>query len=652
MDRKGHYLRPGTRSTQPGVIFGVIVHADVPTARHSAGWQVQSWHSAHVCVMYRARDKWSAPQECYVTTPDALREWISERAARRRINWVIAPVASEALTLSKWWEYAESQGINLGMYRDPADGDDRSGDLAAGVHIDTLHTSARCDIVAYRERGVRYRWVSARNYGWDDGTIGRSGDSDTSTGERQQGQACASSAVSGGSQAIALASRLRDLGIWYGRIAQAPLGTTCGQLAWGVLRSRAPARTLCTHSDADCHRLERASAHGGRASIWYIGHVGGRQGGDSRVHGGGTGLARAHISGPIYHVDVRSMYPWILRDRSYPVKLCGYSNGGRPADIIELAAGLGVIARVRIESERAEFPQRYERGVRYPVGRFTTYLTGPELIELSKCGEIIKVYEYALYKLARPFTESMDALLSDRESCRERGDAAGEQFAKLVANSLAGKLAQRQGRWKRDAHLDETGKWGDSHVLNRRTGTVTRIRHLCGLAWRWVDDESGSGPHTAAFAYLTSYGRLHMAAIRAAMPPLSVVSQDTDGLWCTEEGYHSLISAGILGHGGVGQLRTVGSARTAIFLGARHYCTDGQWTLAGYCDPVVDQNTGRVLHSQHTPLFQAGCVGPPGKVFVATHDSLLPADLEDGIVGEDGWVRPRRLLSRWREDEL
>lgn len=337
------------------------------------------------------------------------------------------------------------------------------------------------------------------------------------------------------------------------------------------------------------------------------------------------------------------MYPYLLREEWYPVKLLSYRENVPPRAPVELARDLGVIADVLIDTRVPEYPRRRGDRIDYPIGRFQTTLTGPELLALSNDGEIIKCHAMATYRMDRPFGSACTALLRLRAEACSAGAVSSEGHAKLLANSLAGKLAQRAGGWVRSANLDDPGNWGESYHYDLRTGARVRARHANGWCWTWTPDASGRGPYTFAFAYLAAYGRLTMRRYRAALPPRAVVSQDTDGLWVTAAGLEALAALDASGLDQPGDLRVTATAHTATFYGPRHYCVDGEWTLAGFHKPVVSDDGNTVKDTYDQSIWAERHFAPPSETIRRVRESHLTLSDIGGDVGEDGWVTPRRV---------
>jgi hypothetical protein len=110
---------------------------------------------------------------------------------------------------------------------------------------------------------------------------------------------------------------------WWSEHARAPFGATAGQCGVSILRTHAPKKCLTSHRCEHTARLERSASFGGRASTWFVGGIGD----GVRVVGTANEIdgerVRWRERGPVTQVDVRSMYPTILRDERFPVSLSG-----------------------------------------------------------------------------------------------------------------------------------------------------------------------------------------------------------------------------------------------------------------------------------------------------------------------------------------
>lgn len=641
-ERKGHYLAAATKPRLPGSMFTLTV---TPLLRGD-GTQPNTTYSrfgrAHITYSRRYQDRWTSPEVVSCSTAKGAIQWMEERASAHRTNWVVAPIATDAMTLLNWWNYAESQGIQWDQVKltSPLNTSSRRTDTP--VTFSRFVARGTPDIIRYSHRDVVWQWVSGLQYLPDGAEAMGKADPDVTEYTRQAGTRALIKQEWSTTEAMQWHRAMVRFMAWWSAHALAPWGATIGQLAIGMLRTHAPKKTLCTHSVPEIHALERAASFGGRATCWYVGSVGnGINGPEVHTDKDGEQTLR-QVTGPVTHIDVSSMYPSILRDMAFPVKLRFLEQEINPAKIVELCNSWGAIAKVTINTPIAEFPRRDGDVITYPVGRFTTVLAGPELLRAAQLADIERVHVAAVYNLARPFQTVAETLIRLRAAASRADYATTALPAKLLANSLGGKLAQRTGGWERCPKMDEPGRWGMLHTVHAQTGARERYRYLAGLCWQWAPDKTGSGPFTAAFAYLTAYGRMMMADIRRVCPARSVVSQDTDGLWVLPAALDAIRAAGMLDAQAAGKLRVVGSATNARWYGPRHYCTDGEWTLAGFSSAVVDSDNRTIWDSVKSSLWARHTPGAPDETVTTIRRSVIKPDLSGASLDRDGWTIPLR----------
>jgi DNA polymerase type B, organellar and viral len=337
------------------------------------------------------------------------------------------------------------------------------------------------------------------------------------------------------------------------------------------------------------------------------------------------------------------MYPAILAREHFPVRHYSYRYDPPAREPQELAHSFGVIARVTIETDTPEYPVRRGGDIHYPVGRFQTTLTGPELLALRKDGKVLKCHAMMLYEMGRPFKQAAECMLAAREEAKKYGDGAWEAFSKLVANALAGKLAQRKGEWQERRRKAPAQSWGEWTESTGKSGLVRRYRAVAGLVWEYIRDKHGAGPCTFAFAYLTAYGRLQMRRIREKCPPETVISQDTDGIWVTTAGGIALKDAGLLAKTGPGFLRFTEQAEAARFFAPRHYWTPQLWRLAGFSHGEYNPFTQEVLSSVKLNPLHWSAIARPTATFLRTNAKKLSPVLRSAELDQWGWAHAKTI---------
>lgn len=642
MDRKGHYLKPGTKPTAPNVVFAVVMSPTIVETRgkHAGYWE--SWGGADVCCSKYRRGRWSMIRGARAETPDELHDWMAKHADRAARNYVVTPDGAGSLAVGQVWDHLCTAPVK---WRLP--GTVWSAKTIAKFPHDTTWVrrctlTPRCLIFDYSRRGVRWVWLNGHQHlGMTEGEIGRTiGAPWEDTGEYDP--ADATEVHTSQARAVLWCRAYQHLSDWWRSTAKAPFGLTAASMAIGVLRTHIRNKQLCTHANPAAHELEREACYGGSLRTWFFGDIGNPRRFSTAAHPAPPRSCYGTLPGPLHQLDVRSMYPWLLRERRYPTRIADVYYRMHPSDLLHWCRTLAVLARVTVETDVPEYPLRTKTGIEYPVGRFTTVLTGPELLRIAAEGRIAHVHYVVTYLTGTPFRDAAAALIRMRDSARDETNPGWGVFAKQVAVSLAGKLAQKRGEWHELEDYPPTvqfGEWTEAAARGRRR---RRFRSMAGLVWEFQPDASGAGPYTAAFAYLCAYGRMHMRSIRDECPRGSVVSMDTDGLWVFPDAVAACRRLRQAVQAEAGDLCVKHTSKCGRFFGPKHYFLDSGWVLAGFSEMLVKRSGREVADvRRHTPI--AGPLGaPPRGTSVEHRTSALVLSSAGVSIGPDGWAEPRR----------
>lgn len=641
----GRWVRPHTGLTAPSRVVSVAVESRAADDREGGRSTRLILNRVFVRTACYRRGAWHNGPAPVFDNGDKFHDWLESYAQPKRATYVVAPVASNVLTLTGFLGRLSS----LGATWDSAGGPAGSGPPAARrrprYRVRSWVVSGVPDIVRYGVAGATIVWLSGRQYlnlphSQLEATVGYPGPGpDARTGLPSVGTRTAAQVAGCWLQAV---TRLAD---WWRAVRGGRWSDTVSGLAMNYFRSRLTERTILDHDDEAAGQLERHGIFGGRASVYYTGDVV-HERGVGRV--GVQGMAsqgQRSVAGPVTLADVRSMYPFLLASKPYPVRLAGVIDRPRVRACTDLLERYGVIASVQLDARFPEYPYRSDDGIVYPVGRFNTVLCGPELERACKAGEVSQVYRLAYYVMGRPFDGMARSLIEMRQAYKREGNPGWELFVKLLSNSFAGKLAQRRHRWERRPGVVPEQDWGEWVVAGTTNTARTVYRSIAGMVQERVEDTGKRRTMGQCFAYLTSYGRLYMRDVRAHCPPGSVVSQDTDGLWLLPTGLDALTAAGLLRADAPGTLRVVRSEDDARFWGPKHYVAGGRWTLAGltagveWCGGVefVDRCHANPAHG--SPQQAADWVEEYARPVTL---GTLPVG---GSVNAAGWVEPFVLIA-------
>lgn len=643
-DRKGSYLtRPG-RASAPVSLVSVVVTTDHDRELGgSAAVAEATFRQAFVCVTRRVRDHWTPTTELAFGDAGAFWLWLDEWARAGRRTMVVSPVASDSLTLLGFWGMVDRAGA---VWQRGTGGEGSAP--AEGCYPDPytfrrLVLSGSPDIIDYTHKRKSYLWVSGRNYFPDDPAelLAPPGDADGPQ-PRQPADPPGLWPDPARDRCRNWLSAVRRLCDWWVGRDAGQFAATAGALGDRFLRSRMKGPKPCTHSNDDAKRLERLAAHRGRTQTWYFGSVVS----DESTPDDELCTPRGPfgtIESRAVHIDVRSCYPYLLSVTDLPVKILTHMSRCDPDQLKGICTSCVCTASVVIESDAAEYPHRGRNGIDYPTGRFTSYLSGQELVRALHDGAVVKVNAVTVYQRGRPFAAAAAELLALRKSAIQQGEYGWELFVKCLSNSLTGKFAQRRTRWVERRSHPPLARWGEWPELDADTGAVRRFRARAGLVWEKVAEEGGRGTMVAVYGHLTAACSALTRRMREACPPRSVLSLDTDGFWCLPECVDALQTAGFVFGTEPGQLRVTKSSEFTRFWGPKHYFAGREWRLSGLHDPHRLSDGFQFIDSvRHNPVRQSPRSAPDrvADTLRTVNLSLTPSG---GGVGPDGWHVPRRL---------
>jgi hypothetical protein len=242
------------------------------------------------------------------------------------------------------------------------------------------------------------------------------------------------------------------------------------------------------------------------------------------------------IKGPIYHYDVNSLYPYVMRENLYPdissrekhTRNPNFENYGMAYVDIEIP-----------ENNIPCLPYRSEKEILFPYGRIIGAYCYPEIRQALKDGAKINRIGWAIEygKSCDPFSGYVDTCYGNRLQGK---DDLTKTFWKFMMNSLYGKFAARDEllTLSRDEEFIITSASSNSNVI-------------------WS-------------AYVTSYARLIL--LNYLREAGTVYYCDTDSVFTDHE-----LSTGKQ----LGELKLEGVYSRAEFFGNKVYVTDDKYRARG-----------------------------------------------------------------------
>lgn len=597
------------------------------------------------------------------------REFINDVRKKHQSIWIICEGLLRCFTLLSMWELFDSKEITLpGLQSEANENDDKNTTAKGYVSI-----GGKTEIIVCKWGDCTIRVVSISNYG--DMTlqdIFRSNDDELETISIRNGEDSANYPD--------ILDIQRNVAYWYRKMLfkwkQDDNGvwkSTASQLSHSIYRRKFLKKRLTTVRSPQLDRLERASLFGGRSDIWYSGDVKTWSNRKGLYLPGYKKSEHTYNVESIYRLDISSMYPYVFSQYEVPGQ-CFWHETTNANDELKHAVKSEhiVIAAVRINTSIPEYPVRLcgettyktvsgngrvanfavhrKASVEYGVGEFDTVLISPELERAYEDGIIKHCYEYACYLKSSEYMDFMQYLINKRYEHRLNGDKYAEDMYKLLGNSFGGKLAQKNCGWSGiNEPICVPFNWGEWFEVDADTDEITKYRAIAGYPQVFNKEEYSPKGRPSVWSYICSVGRYIMRSIRETLPQETILQQDTDGLYVTNEAIDILTANGLLGVIGPGRLRIVSKHNHIRFYDARHYIVDSVPVMSGLTAGFHVTDGDKYIDTKQKGITSVGDSGSPHKISTIIRTVSLHCQHLANRNIKNGFVQPFNInnKSQW-----
>jgi DNA polymerase family B len=375
------------------------------------------------------------------------------------------------------------------------------------------------------------------------------------------------------------------------------------------------------HRDENAIGLERDAYYGGYVNCYRLGRV----------------------TGPIYSLDINSMYPDLYVRHDYPSRLIEVIHEPSIDTLMSLMAEHLVIARVKVDAKIGEYPYRTDARTLWARGKFWTSLCQPEVYRALSEGAITNIADVAIYDRLSVLRNFGLAFLAMRHEFKASGDCVYESLAKLMGNALHGKFGQRSSHWTIRQGYDTCRQWGQWVTIDADTGKIKRYRAVAGIVQECQDRGESKQSFPALPAFVSSYARESIRRLINVAGVENVYYCCVDGLHVTQEGMDLLIIDGAVHQNLPGKLRLCEVAESATYNGIGHYYLDGIRHVAGIPDRAVERIDGLWEWPRFTSLGDILAHGPDEGIQIHSSCVRLSSLYRHGVCGAQNSVRPYEI---------
>jgi len=369
------------------------------------------------------------------------------------------------------------------------------------------------------------------------------------------------------------------------------------------------------HNNEQAINLERESYKGGRVECFFLGE-----------------LDNANY----YFLDVNSLYPFVMRNSLFPVKYKKILHKTTPNKLRKLLKDTAITGRVLIDTDEPVYAVRRERTI-FPVGRFWTTLTTPELKYAMSRGHIVQVGDCVVYEQENIFKSFIDKFYNMRLMFKSKGNREYEQFCKYIMNKLYGKFGQKGENWQKIGDCPgEPDR--EELVFNMNGKRVTKIRYLLGQLFTMTGVGECFDSFPAIAAHVTGYARMYLWSLMQQAGWGNYFYCDTDSLLVNEKGVQCLKD--YIHNTCLGGLKTVIESDHVTIRGLKDYTISDKSVIKGIRKNAVCVGNG-VYSQEKWPSFR-GLLrsGKPEDYIVETVVKHLTREYHKGTVTPSGVVLP------------
>lgn len=413
---------------------------------------------------------------------------------------------------------------------------------------------------------------------------------------------------------------LRDFMISYIKFIRendlGPYSVTIASQSLNTFRYKFMYINIHIHNNEKAINLEREGYYGGRVEAYKIGKL---------------------YSEKYYYLDFNSMYPYIMKNKSVPIKLKGFS---KDVPVNYLNARLSrsyCIANVTLNTKDNAYPIRWKNKLVFPTGIFTTTLHDVELRHALKHNHIQKIHKCAVYDSEVIFDKYVDFFYELKEKYSIEENLAWRFITKIFLNSLYGKFGQMHTERSLVGEDDFDGIWR-LPCFNAEKGKSYQEINWYGKIYREIRDGETAISFPAIAGAITAESRHYLYTHIKLAGADNAFYCDTDSIIVNKSGYDNLSET--LSETRLGALKIEHENTDVTIYGAKDYIFGDIKKKKGVPSKAkqLSENRWKYLQFQgFITWLNNGGVGSPTGVF---REKTRKSQYNKGMVSDNGNVTP------------
>lgn len=415
-------------------------------------------------------------------------------------------------------------------------------------------------------------------------------------------------------------SIIRDLIDWWREGGYGRWALTAASLAWNAFRHKFMKHKILSHKKTELEDFERQCYYGGRVEVFRWGRV----------------------DGPIYHLDINSMYPTVMKYMKTPIRPRGKEKDPPIKALRRLCHDYACFGFCYLDTNIEIYPKRLQGvGLAFPVGRFATYLPPSELEEAVLRGHVLKCDVVYYYEVDYIFTDYVDHFWELRKKYKEAGDRVKEQFAKLMLNSLYGKFAQHEKPMVTLGY-DLYPRYEAMPLVDLRYNKIGTIYFAGNVVFaQYKDEKAWRNAAIYISAAITSHSRKILWSLIETAGLENVVYVDTDSLFVNKEGYDRLQP--FIGND-LGQLKLEGVYEWVEVRAPKDYSTPDRVKIKGINKNCIEESENKFICPQFLKIKSSLHHGVGGAVLVLNQEKVLTRLVKKRVLLEGGKTEPIQIF--------